>query len=90
MLGGAAVWGVQSLKQHAVARAAVKTQATGRRETPVLTDPSIGNLPESFTAIGFETWLGLPLMFWMTATLAIAVHILLSRTLLGRRLCGVG
>jgi len=90
MLGGACVWGVQELKLAAAARAAAEAAASGVRMAPITTDPSIGNLPESFAGIGFKTWLGLPVMFYVAAAVALVIHLLLSRTLLGRRLYGVG
>lgn len=47
---------------------------------------NIGDLPDAFNAIGSKTWLALPL----TLLLAIAAHIMLSRSLWGRWLYALG
>ena len=88
--GGAAVWGATEVKRAAAARAAEAVAAGGRRTTAISADPSIGNLPEPFAAIGYDTALGLPIALWVAGAVAIAAHVMLARTLPGRRLYAVG
>ena len=51
---------------------------------------NIGNLPDTFTAIGFGSVAGVPYGFLVVAALAVAVHLVLSRTLLGHWLYASG
>lgn len=51
---------------------------------------SISNLPESFRKIGYGTVSGVPIAFLIALVVALASHVLLSRTLLGRWLYAVG
>jgi len=51
---------------------------------------NIGNLPDRFTDIGFGSVAGVPYALWVVAALALSLHLLLSRTLLGRWLYAAG
>ena len=51
---------------------------------------NIGNLPDRFTDIGFGSVAGVPYALWIVAALALALHMLLGRTLLGRWLYATG
>ena len=52
----------------------------------------IGHLAShvGFTDIGFGSLAGVPYAFWVVGALAVALHLLLSRTLLGRWLYATG
>jgi ribose/xylose/arabinose/galactoside ABC-type transport system permease subunit len=51
---------------------------------------SIANLPRGFVAIGQGDLYGIPNAFWVAAALAIASHLLLTRTVFGRHLFAIG
>jgi ribose/xylose/arabinose/galactoside ABC-type transport system permease subunit len=51
---------------------------------------SIANLPAAFTAIGGGDVGGVPNALWVALAVAIAVHLLLSRTLFGQWLYAIG
>jgi len=51
---------------------------------------SIGDLPDRFLAIGFERFLGTPVPLWIVGVMAVLAHVLLARTIFGRRLYAVG
>lgn len=47
-------------------------------------------IPQSFTFLGTEGWLGLPLLFWLVVICLIVIYYLFKYTLLGRRLLATG
>jgi ribose/xylose/arabinose/galactoside ABC-type transport system permease subunit len=51
---------------------------------------NIADLPDAFTDIGFGSLLGIPDFAWIVGVLAIVIHLVLSRTLLGRWLYAIG
>jgi len=51
---------------------------------------NVAGLPESFVSLLAGEWLGVPSAAWVVATLALAVHLLLSRTLWGYWLYATG
>jgi len=55
-----------------------------------LTNTRAMNMPEQVTAWGEASWLGVSLPIWTAASVVLAVHLMLSRTPLGRHLYAVG
>jgi ribose/xylose/arabinose/galactoside ABC-type transport system permease subunit len=51
---------------------------------------SIANLPHAFNVIGGGTLFGIPIPLFVAAAIAIAVHLMLSRTLFGRWIYAIG
>jgi ribose/xylose/arabinose/galactoside ABC-type transport system permease subunit len=51
---------------------------------------NIANLPSTFTDLAYTTFVGIPAFVPVVALLALALHVLLSRTLLGHWLYAVG
>jgi ribose/xylose/arabinose/galactoside ABC-type transport system permease subunit len=51
---------------------------------------NIANLPDRFTDVAFGSLAGVPYGLWVVGFLALAVHFVLSRTLLGRWLYATG
>ena len=54
------------------------------------TTTSIANLPRSFVVIGQGDIVGIPNSLWLTLLIAIGVHLMLTRTVLGRHLFAIG
>jgi ribose transport system permease protein len=48
------------------------------------------NLPDAFLAFGAGSWLGVPLVAWTAAVVAIAAQLVLSSTPFGRQLYAIG
>jgi ribose/xylose/arabinose/galactoside ABC-type transport system permease subunit len=51
---------------------------------------AVRGVPKEFGALGQARWLGLPMPLWALLLLAIAVHLVLTRTTLGRHIYAVG
>ncbi|WGF90124.1 ABC transporter permease [Marinivivus vitaminiproducens] len=54
------------------------------------TTSSIANLPRGFVVIGQGAALGVANSFWVVLALGLAAHVILARTVLGRRLYAIG
>jgi ribose transport system permease protein len=62
----------------------------GRGLALLITETRAMNLPEDFSKLGTLTIVGIPLPILILALVMIAVHLLLSRTSLGRQIYAVG
>jgi len=70
--------------------ATLGTLFLGRGLALLITETRSLNLPESFSKLGSERLLGVPLPIVTLAVVLAAVHLLLSRTSLGRQIYAIG
>jgi ribose transport system permease protein len=70
--------------------ATLATLYIGRGVGRWITETRAINLPESFLALGASSWLGIPLVAWVAAGVAVVGQVVLSSTPFGRQLYAVG
>lgn len=72
---------IATLAMFSAARAGAYMLSQGR---------SISGLPDSIIAVGYDSWLGLPIPAWIAAGALLAVGVTLKRTVFGRSVLALG
>jgi ribose transport system permease protein len=70
--------------------ATLATLYVGRGAGRWITETRAMNLPDAFLAFGAGSWLGVPLVAWTAAAVAVAGQFVLSSTPFGRQLYAIG
>ena len=70
--------------------ATLATLYIGRGVGRWITETRAINLPDSFAALGASSWLGVPVVAWVAAAVAVAGQFVLSATPFGRQLYALG